>query len=209
MRLWCGLMFSAGLLAQDAAPLGVVEGSVVAISQSGSSGEIGIQGSDRRIYRFSFDQRTYVERDRHRVSIAAVRKGDRIEVLSDIGASPEIRYARIVHISDPNTPSRLVPPPRRSKPYVSPTESIIPRGDLTFSGVVRRVSGEMLVLRTRLDGDKQIILRPDTRYLESGAAVDVSVLKTNCRVFVRAGRNLDGDLEAYQVIWGGILEPDR
>ena len=35
------------------------------------------------------------------------------------------------------------------------------------------------------------------------------MLKPNTRVFVRAGRNLDDDLEVYQVIWGEILEPNR
>jgi hypothetical protein len=65
------------------------------------------------------------------------------------------------------------------------------------------------VLRTRLDGDTQVLLRPDTRYLEAGAVVDSGALKPNTRVFVRAGRNLDGEVEAYQVIWGGILDPGR
>ena len=34
----------------------------------------------------------------------------------------------------------------------------------------------------------------------------------NARVFVRAGRNLDDRIEAYQVMWGDILvppEPER
>jgi hypothetical protein len=31
----------------------------------------------------------------------------------------------------------------------------------------------------------------------------------NARVFVRAGRNLDDNIEAYQVMWGDILRPGR
>jgi hypothetical protein len=29
----------------------------------------------------------------------------------------------------------------------------------------------------------------------------------NERVFVRGGRNLEDEIEAYQVVWGGILRP--
>ena len=31
--------------------------------------------------------------------------------------------------------------------------------------------------------------------------------KPTTRVFVRAGKNLDDQVEAYQIIWGDIMEP--
>jgi hypothetical protein len=37
--------------------------------------------------------------------------------------------------------------------------------------------------------------------------VEPADLKPNMRVFVRAGRNLYNEVEAYQVIWGTILMP--
>jgi hypothetical protein len=43
--------------------------------------------------------------------------------------------------------------------------------------------------------------------LENGDIVDPSALKLNMHVFVRAGKTLYGELEAYQVVWGGILRP--
>jgi len=61
-----------------------------------------------------------------------------------------------------------------------------------------------LTLRTRVDGEKLILLRQDTRYIGDGQRVGADGLKRNTRVFVRAGRNLDNDVEAYQVVWGGI-----
>ncbi len=210
MRLWGGLLlFVGGIAAQGPAPLGIVRASLIEIRQADSYGELTVETPERRTYRFSFNQRTYVEREKRRIAIDSLRQGDRLEILSDLGASPDIRYARMVHVWDPSAPVRPRPRPWHGTSYVSPTEHIIPRGDLTFSGAVRRLNPDNLVLRTRLDGDKQILLRPDTRYLRGGSVVDAGALSANTRVFVRAGRNLDGDIEAYQVIWGGILEPDR
>ena len=40
-------------------------------------------------------------------------------------------------------------------------------------------------------------------------SVEAAQLQPNMRVFVRAGRNLYEQVEAYQVIWGGILVPGR
>jgi hypothetical protein len=37
--------------------------------------------------------------------------------------------------------------------------------------------------------------------------VDADSLKPNMRVFVRAGKDLYNEVEAYQVIWGTILSP--
>jgi hypothetical protein len=63
------------------------------------------------------------------------------------------------------------------------------------------------VLHTRGGGDQTILLRQDTRYLQDGEMVGSSELKPNMRVFIRAGKTLYNEVEAYQVIWGEILEP--
>src|SRR5450759_1465515 len=64
-----------------------------------------------------------------------------------------------------------------------------------------------VVLHTRAAGDLSILLRKDTRYLADGQLVDAESLKPNMRVFVRAGKDLYNEIEAYQVIWGKILTP--
>ena len=78
---------------------------------------------------------------------------------------------------------------------------------MTFSGVVLRVNPEIIVLHTKTDPEKIVRLRQDTRYLDSGSPCTRSTLLVNTRVFVRAGRNLDDEVEAYQVIWGEIPGP--
>ena len=63
------------------------------------------------------------------------------------------------------------------------------------------------MLHTR-DGDRPIPrLRRDTHYVQDGESVDGASLKPNMRVFVRAGKDLWDQVEAYQVFWGEILQP--
>ena len=81
------------------------------------------------------------------------------------------------------------------------------RGNITVAGVVLQVADGVLVLRTRSNELRRILLRPDTRYFGEGQPLTVSGLPLSTRVFVRAGRNLEGNVEAYQIVWGSILEP--
>ena len=78
---------------------------------------------------------------------------------------------------------------------------------MTYAGVVFRVNSQRVVLHTREAGDLSIQLRKDTRYLADGQLAEAADLKPNMRVFVRAGKDLYNDVEAYQVIWGSILTP--
>jgi hypothetical protein len=208
MKACCVLLFALALLGEEPAPLGIVRGTLVSIEAGNPQGELVIRSPEQKTFRFAFDTRTYIERERRRAPLASLKAGETMEILSDLGATPETRYARIVHVFDPNAPRRPALPQWRTN-YRNPTESIVPRGNLTFSGVLRNVRSDQLVLRTRLDGDKTILLRADTRYLKSGEAVESSALENNARVYVRAGRNMDGEIEAYQVVWGEIFSPGR
>lgn len=210
MRVLGVFAFSLCLAAQQPAPLGVVKGILLERDADVTAGELSIRvGDTNQVYRFAFDRKTYAERASQRIAIGALHQGDTVEIVSDKGATPLVRYARIVHVIEEIRPVR--PPGSRGmyRIYRSPIDNLAPRGDLTFSGIVSRLSDERLVLRTRVDGEKIIFRRPDTRYLEGGAQVEAASLKPNTRVFVRAGKNLDDEIEAYQVIWGEILEPQR
>jgi len=81
-------------------------------------------------------------------------------------------------------------------------------GNLTFAGVVSRLNSQRLILHTRA-GEETILIRQDTLYVDNGGTVNAADLQPNMRVFVRAGKNLYEQVEAYQVIWGSILEPKR
>jgi hypothetical protein len=81
----------------------------------------------------------------------------------------------------------------------------LPHGDRTISGVIIRQDARSITLRTRA-GEQTLLLRKDTRYLGDGARQDATAVLVNTRVFVRAGANLYGGIEAYQVMWGDIME---
>lgn len=188
---------------------GVTRGVLLECDPPGTVGQFSVRaGGTNEVYRFAFDGKTYLERESRRISIGGLHKGDTLEVVSDRDENIPVHYARTVHVIE----TRLAPRPPlvsgRSRLYqASPVDLIAPRGNITFAGVVTKLTADRIVLHTRLDGMKTVLLRLDTRYLESGAVVDAADLKPTTRVFVRAGKNLDDQVEAYQIIWGDIMEP--
>jgi len=157
-------------------PLGIVRGKVSEPESSGLRGRFLLTAESGRQTRCSFDERTWFESQRVRVSVAAFGPADSVEVLVDQRLQTDGSrrcYARTVRLMEPNAPA---PNPRRPV-YRSVTEHIIPRG---------------------------LLLRPDTRFLEGGVASHRDNLPVNQTVFIRAGKNIEGRLEVYQVIWGEI-----
>jgi hypothetical protein len=168
-------------------------------------GELSIRTSDNQVLRYQFDGKTYAERDQHLIEAARVAAGEQVEIVSDRTPGSLVRYARTIHVLQPT------PPPRplsqgRVRAY-NPKQDTVRTGNLTYSGVVYRLNAERVLIHTREAGDLAILLRKDTRYLEDGIVVDAGDLKPNMRVFVRAGKDLYDEVEAYQVIWGKILTP--
>lgn len=210
------MLYLYAVYAQEPGFSGVIRGVLIECDAEASSGEFALRAQQtNEVYRFSFDAKTYVEREKLGTSMGRLEKGDLIEVVADRDESVAVHYARTVHViaarPEPRQPLgagryRL----RRTSPDRAPAlplDQIFPRGNLTFSGVIARLSAERLVLHTRQEGEKTILLRLDTRYLEGGSPVDAADLKPNTRVFVRAGKNLENQIEAYQVVWGQILQP--
>jgi hypothetical protein len=158
------------------------------------------------VFRYRFDPKTYVEREDRLVDIPRLDPGEQVEVLSDEGPGTTVRYARTVHVILP--PLRGRPPSRgqlRTDP--TPVDYFAPISTMTLAGVVSRIGPDWLVLHTRDAGNQTIRLRRDTRFLDNGEMVDAASLQPTMRVFIRAGRNLYDEIQAYQIIWGEILEP--
>ena len=184
-------------------------------TDSGAAGEICIRTIKNQVYWYSYDAKTYVEREKQRTTVARLSKGEEIEIVSDTGPDVGLRYARTIHVmsAEPQSASRAVQSlgryavPRRPLASLALRQELAPRGSLTFAGLVARLNDERIILRTRADGEKTIYLRPDTRFLEGGAIVNAAALQPNLRVFVRASKNLDGEFEAFQVVWGELLAP--
>jgi hypothetical protein len=195
------------LFAQQA-PVGIVRGDLVQWQGAANTGQLSLKTLEGRVYECSFDGKTYFERDNQRVAPAVMTVGDRLELLSDRRPGSQVCYARTVRVMDPTSANLSVAARQRFRRPQSPTESFAPRGDMTFAGVVVKIDTDAMVLRTRTDGEKLIVLRHDTRYIGDGQRADLDHLERNTRVFVRAGRNLENEIEAYQVVWGRIVQPN-
>jgi hypothetical protein len=185
------------------AKMAVLRGPLV----SREANVVRVQVAEGQIAECGFDIRTWMERDGQRLEAAALAVGDRLEIVAD--QRPTGCYARTLHVLD-------VPPqnpiagrrPSMKREYSSPTDRYAPRGDMTVTGLVAELSEQWLTIRTRTEGHQRFLLRHDTRYVGEGLRTAREALARGTRVFVRAGRNFEGVVEAYQVIWGGILKPE-
>ena len=207
MRHWGILLLAPALFAQTPPVRGVL-----LERDAQASGQFSVRLATHEVLRFRYDSMTTVERDRAPIDVPHLRPGDQVEVVSDPIPGMALRQARSVvaaaETPGPRTgarPSSSLNRLRAANRYAD--ERFLPIGNLTYSGVVSRVSGDRLVLQTRDGRQQSLVLRKDTRYLLNGDLVDPAALQRNMRVFVRAGRDLWDQVEAYQVIWGKILAP--
>lgn len=203
------VLLASWMPAQPAASSGppILRGVLLERDPQTGSGEFSVRAADNHVYRYRFDPKTYVERDSQMIDVARLRPGEKVEVISDAIAGLAFRYARTVQVLEDAPPVRT-PRSGRFRADRDFAERTLPFGTLSYSGAVSLVAPGRLVLHTR-DGDQAMSLRSDTRYIEDGDLVDAAALKPNMRVFVRAGKDLYGEVEAYQVIWGRILDPPR
>jgi hypothetical protein len=206
-----GLAVAAALWGQDAAPAGIVRGTVVEGSDA-SAGQIAVRDTANRVLRLRYDGRTWMEREGRRIEAREIRAGDEVEIVSDRGSTPAEAYARRIRILPAAAAPvarrpRSAPSPYAARSYRDHFEDIFPRGSMTFSGTVVEVAPGSLLVRTRKDGPRRFRLRDDTRYLANGGQGAAADLQVNTHVFVRAGKNFDGEVEAYSVVWGDILNP--
>jgi len=202
----CCLFLLAPLIAGAQFPSPEQEGVLLERDTNVAAGELAIRAPDNQVYRYQFDGKTVVLRDTFSGGMGHLNPGDRVTVQSDVVAGSLLRYARTVSVLSA-APMTLADNRVRST-TLSLLERIPQTGNLTFSGVVSRLNGQSLVLRTR-EGEQTLLIRRDTRYLSNGNTVEAAQLRPNMRVFVRAGKNLYEQVEAYQVIWGSILDPSR
>lgn len=202
MRYFVFGLMAFQLAGQEIAPVGLLRGEIVYVS---GSGLIDFRIPAGALYRCSYDTLTFAERKGNRIPMLSLERAEVVEITADRKAGR--CYARTVHVLDVK-PVVANPGYRVNlRPARGVLDQLFPRGNLTFAGVVLRHSPETLVLRTRSQGEKLLRLRDDTRYLDSGFPTDLAKLVPNTRVFVRAGRNFENEIEVFQVIWGEIAGP--
>ena len=178
---------------------GLFRGSMVSWEGSLTKGVLLARNSAGTVEGCGFDSLSYLELSRRRITIAKLEPGDPLEILTDHKPGSRDCYIRMLQVIPPGPPpTRVTTTPALTRPSFER-----PRGDRTVSGVILSNNGRSIRIRTR-EGEQTLLLRKDTRYLADGAPQDAAALTVNTRVFVRAGRNLEGGIEAYQVVWGEI-----
>jgi hypothetical protein len=191
-------------LAQWEPPIGIVRGQIL----SKPLGSLRVQVAEGREIKCVYDSKSWFEREAQRIEAAALDTGDRVEMVVDRSANGQQCYARTVRVIV-TPPQPLGPGQRPSlrRESTSPTEAFAPRGDMTFTGIVTDLSKQWMTIRTRAGVQEKFLLRDDTRYMSGGLRLEHAQLVPATRVFVRAGRNFEGVVEAYQVVWGEIVKP--
>lgn len=192
-------MLTGGLSAQ--LPMGIFEGRLVRVT--GQKLELILE--DGREWSCQTDGRTFIDRSRERLTLKDLKPGDFLELVTErhgIG----VCFARMIHVA--GLERRFggrgqMGSVRRS------TESFAPRGSVAITGVVRNLQSNSIELRTRQDGNMRFRLRPDTIFVRDGVRVEAGEVDRTQPVFIRAGYDFNGELEAYQVTWGAIVQPDK
>ena len=184
------LVLNASSFAQQMMPVGIVRGSLVAWQ----GGSLSVRRADGAVYDCSYDNHTLFQRNRWPIRSTDLNGGEPVEVVSDRKPGARSCYTRMLSVvyASPKSPRRPVPP----------REVWTPRGYLTYSGLVVNSGDSKITLKTRT-GSRTLLLTARTLY---SSAVEPLL---NKHVFVRAGRNPEGALEAYQVMWGEILNPGQ
>jgi hypothetical protein len=194
-------------------PAALLRGVLLERDAQTPSGEFSIRGADNHVIRYLFDRKTYVEREKQLIDVARLNPGDQVEVVSDVAPGSALRYARTIHvIEEAPRPAQSLGRVRMPRPGATPASTgaadrLVASATLSYSGVILRSSSDRLVLRQRSGSDETIFLREDTSYLQDGLVVGRAELKPNMRVFIRGGKDVYQQTQAYQVIWGNILAP--
>lgn len=207
MRWFIGWVLVAGTVAaQENAPVGIVRGDVSLLLVRAAVGTLDLVTSSGAVYQCNFDAHSLIERESLPIAASSIVKGEHIELLAD--RQRDRCYARIIRVLRRVSPATAAAAVRNRSRFAANTiDRIYPRGNLTFSGIILRLNPSMLVLRTRTEPEKIIMLREDTRFLDSGLPGEQSNLAVNTRVFIRGSKTFDNTLEAHQVIWGEIAGP--
>ncbi len=191
----------------------LVYGVIIERDTLPAGGQLAVRLPSHEVLRYRFDAKTYVVRNDALIDVPGILPGQSVEVLSDAVPGSPLRYARDIHVLDDAAPTVAAEAPKplpmvpvSRQPYTAFDDTFLFTGDLTFSGVVARITADRLVLHTRA-GEQAFEVRRDTRFLDDGAVAAAADLKPNTRVFVKAGKGVYGQVEAYQVIWGDILAP--
>lgn len=134
---------------------------------------------------------------------ANIRAGDVVDWAPGFDGSGRCRIATLRFVGRAFDPERNP----RLRLDLNPLNILIRRGNVFYGGVIAYLDGQQLEVRTTRGERIRAVLRDDTHYFQDGLPSRPGELVLNQVVSIRAGRNLEGQLEAFYVMWGDILRP--
>lgn len=209
----CLLAGTMAAWAQTSPPVQILRGELVGWQVRGLAGEMAVRSTGGHVHNCRILPDTYLTRQTMRITPVGVKVGDSVEVVADFSGGGHCT-AVTVYVRPPEPRPRLARGTGRALPFPiwqprNLMDNLIPRGRLTYAGIVIRMDKQRLTVRTRKDGQKSFALREDTIFSEAGREVEPAALEVHRTVYLRASPTFDGDLEVYQVVWGDILRPSR
>jgi len=202
-QIGCWLTAAAtatAVFATEGMPTGFFHGTLVSTEGTATAGVITARNAGGDLFDCRYDSKSLLEIARQRIPATKLRTGDYLEVLVDHSGRSRSCYIEMLKV----LPAEAARPNRQAKVEKAPNRIVTPVTTSTISGVVISKENGSITIRGR-DREVTLRVRRDTRFVGEGVKTDLAGLSLNQRVFVEAGRNLDGDLEAYQVTWGSIL----
>jgi hypothetical protein len=199
LRMIAIAVATASLCAAVDMPKGLFHGQMVSWEGSPLKGVLVARSNAGIVEGCGYDSMSIVQLSRQRITVAKLEPGDPVEIITDHKPGSRDCYIRMLQVIPPGPPPTRLAAAAAARPTFD-----LPHGDRTISGVIIRRDARSLTIRTR-DGEQTVLLRKDTRYFGDGAQQDTGAALVNTRVFVQAGPNLYGGIEAYQVMWGEIL----
>lgn len=181
----CAILFAEILHAQQTMPSGIVHGSVIAAT----GGSLSVRSADGVVYDCSYDRLTLFQRNHWPIRAVDLNGGEPVEILADRRAAVPC-YVRMLSV--------VYPQPTSPRHRAQQKEVWQPHRYLSYAGMVVSANAAMFTIKTSA-GPRTLRLREDTHYSDATQPL------VNKHVFVQAGRNQQGALEAYQVVWGEIL----
>ena len=203
MKILCLACLCAALALAAEMSNGYFRGKMVSFDGSPTKGVLSARGADGNVSTCGFDSKSYLEFEKRRVTVDQLREGDPLEVLVYRHAGETACYILSLQV---------VPPPPVVRPNrrvdVTPVKPIRPvpvrHGNQNVAGVVVQVSDGSVTLRTRTGEEETFLLRTDTRYMGNGLKMERRDVTVNQRLSVEASRNLEGQMEAFQLTWGDL-----
>jgi hypothetical protein len=202
MKFCCLAMIGALVASAAEMPTGYFRGPMAGWEGSLTSGVLKARGTGGEVYTCGFDAKTYLEFQKRRITVDKLQDGDPLEVLAYRKPGETACYVLSVTVVPPPVPVR---PNRRID--VTPTKAakraIVRHGNVNVSGVVVHLDSVSVTVRTRT-GEERFLLRGDTRFFGNGLRMERTDVAVNQRLAVEAGRNSEGQMEAFQLTWGDL-----